>query len=216
MANNAHKLLKFTFEISKISAVFLDLEIFKGPRFIESGILDIKSYSKPTETFQYLERDSAHPSSVFSSLIQGETTRHMRNKSSRSTFTDKIDIFCDKLVSRGYSKSEIKDTMNKVDYTGKSKTLLRKERKNAESKLCLTTTYDPKWNKLNATLHKHWDEIIGKNTHLNRIFPKKPIITYRKGKSIGDSVTSTVPHQMAVRPSPPTRACSMSIGLMLD
>ena len=51
-ANSFHATIKFSLEpLSKI--VFLDTKVFKGPRFIQSKILDVQTHFKPTETFQY-------------------------------------------------------------------------------------------------------------------------------------------------------------------
>ena len=72
IANSMHPLLKFTYSISKTEITFLDTTVYKGERFMESRILDIKSYIKPTNNFQYLHRSSSHPKSVFTGLVKGE------------------------------------------------------------------------------------------------------------------------------------------------
>ena len=61
IANRSHDLLKFTYEISDTRATFLDIEIYKGNNHKCHGTLDIKCHVKPTETFQYLHRNSCHP-----------------------------------------------------------------------------------------------------------------------------------------------------------
>ncbi|VDH94276.1 Hypothetical predicted protein [Mytilus galloprovincialis] len=72
-ANKQHDLLKFTYECNKQSIKFLDLEIFKGERFKNAGVLDLKCFIKKTEKFQYLHKNSNHPISNFKSFIKGET-----------------------------------------------------------------------------------------------------------------------------------------------
>ena len=69
IANNAHDLLKFTFNISDNLAVFLDTEVYKGEKHTADGTLDIRCHTKPTNMFQFLHRNSAHPPSVFKSYI---------------------------------------------------------------------------------------------------------------------------------------------------
>lgn len=59
--NNLHPYIKFTHAVSSKEAVFMDLELFKGPRFGEEGILDIRPHFKNTNRFQYLQHSSAHP-----------------------------------------------------------------------------------------------------------------------------------------------------------
>ncbi|KAK3085251.1 hypothetical protein FSP39_000707 [Pinctada imbricata] len=76
IGNALHKLLKLTYQISDSSIVFLDTELYKGKRFIETGILDIKSYVKPTNNFHYLHRNSAHSPSVFRGFMKGERIKN--------------------------------------------------------------------------------------------------------------------------------------------
>ena len=52
-ANNLYPTIKFTAEISENEITLLDTTVFKGERFTEKSILDIKAHYKPTETFQY-------------------------------------------------------------------------------------------------------------------------------------------------------------------
>ena len=52
-ANSFHVTIKFSLEPSSKKIVFLDTKDFKGPRFIQSKILDVQTHFKPTETFQY-------------------------------------------------------------------------------------------------------------------------------------------------------------------
>ena len=52
-ANNFHSTIKFTCEMSPERIVFLDTEVFKGSRFVNGNLLDVKTHFKPTETFQY-------------------------------------------------------------------------------------------------------------------------------------------------------------------
>ena len=71
--NSMHPTLKFTYEWSKQEINFLDLYYsVQEERFKRTQILDIKCYSKPCDTFQYLSRDSSHPNSCFTSMIKGE------------------------------------------------------------------------------------------------------------------------------------------------
>ena len=51
-ANSHHPTIKFTADISDTETVFLDTVVYKGSRFKEQSILDIKTHFKPTETFR--------------------------------------------------------------------------------------------------------------------------------------------------------------------
>lgn len=59
--NSHHDTIKFTFEISDHTATFLDTTIYKGPRFRDKRVMDVKPYFKDTNSFQYLHYSSSHP-----------------------------------------------------------------------------------------------------------------------------------------------------------
>ena len=50
-ANSLDPTIKFTCEMSSERAIFLDTELFKGPRSSTLRILDSQTHFKPTETF---------------------------------------------------------------------------------------------------------------------------------------------------------------------
>ena len=50
-ANNHHPTIKFTAETSEIETTFLDTSIYKGIRFQNDAVLDVRTHFKPTETF---------------------------------------------------------------------------------------------------------------------------------------------------------------------
>ena len=85
-ANLHHPTIKFTAEISDTETVFLDTIVYKGTRFKEKSILDVKTHFKKTETFQYTHFTSCHPPSVKKGFVKGEALRILRTNSSKSTF----------------------------------------------------------------------------------------------------------------------------------
>ena len=60
-ANSFHATIKFTHEMSSDKIVFLDAEVYKGPRFSDNKTLDVQTHYQPTETFQYTHFSSSHP-----------------------------------------------------------------------------------------------------------------------------------------------------------
>ena len=91
-ANNFHPTIKFTAEISDNETTFLDTIIFKGERFRNESILDIRTHYKPTETFQYTHLTSSHPLGVKRGFIKGEALRLLRTNSSETTFDESIEF----------------------------------------------------------------------------------------------------------------------------
>lgn len=58
---------------------FLHTTMYKGNRFETKQILNFKPNIQAFNTFQYLERTSAHTSSIYKRLFIEETTHHLRN-----------------------------------------------------------------------------------------------------------------------------------------
>ena len=52
-ANSFHPTIKFNCEKSSTDTIFLDTKVYKGSRFPTTNTLDVQTYFKPTETFQY-------------------------------------------------------------------------------------------------------------------------------------------------------------------
>ena len=50
------------------------MTVYKGPRFQETGILDIKTHIKKTNKQLYIHKTSHHPIAI------GETQRYLRTK----------------------------------------------------------------------------------------------------------------------------------------
>ena len=114
--NNFHPTIKFTAEISEIKTTFLDTIIYKGDRFRNDSILDIRTHYKPTETFQYTHFNSCHPLGVKRGFIKGEALRLLRTNSSETMFEDNLSKFKSRLIKLGYPKKLIRRTLSDVNF----------------------------------------------------------------------------------------------------
>ena len=88
--------------MSSEKIVFLDTEVFKGPRFITDKILDVQTHFKPTETFQYKHFSSCHSLTVKKGVANGEALRLLRTNSVKVSFELKKLQFLTRLLERGY------------------------------------------------------------------------------------------------------------------
>ena len=79
IANSLDPTTKFTCEMSSERAVFLDTEVFKGPRLSTLRIIDSQTHFRLTETFQYTHFQSCHPFNVKKGFIKGEALRLLTN-----------------------------------------------------------------------------------------------------------------------------------------
>ena len=186
--NELHPSLKFTYTASYNEIQFLDLIIYKGERFRTLNILDVRCFTKPTETWCYLDRSSCHSPSVFRGFIKGELIRYARNSNNLETYLEKKSVFTEKLLARGYSKEEIKKAENEVDFKNRHK-FIKEKPKESKIPLVFKMNYYPHivTKHVKNALLKHWN-IISDSPGLSRIFPEVPIIAYSRTKNLSDTL----------------------------
>lgn len=184
--NDLHPSLKFTIKSSSNEIQFLDLEIFKGPRFMEAHILDVRCHTKNTETWCYLHRSSSHNPSVFRGFIQGQLYRYARNCNNQENFEEYKDNFNSKLLDRGYTASEIQDASDAVNFSNRKDYIIKKDKSN-EIPLVYKQPYFPhiSGKHIMAAILKYWP-IIEEHPILKNIFKDRPIIAYSRTKNLKD------------------------------
>ena len=93
--------LRLKYLIEKVT-FYMDTTVYKGERFHNQGILDIRTHFKPTETFQFMHFSSCNPHRARKDLIKGKAFRLLRNNSSAKSFYENIYYFKKRLRARGY------------------------------------------------------------------------------------------------------------------
>ncbi|PIK37099.1 hypothetical protein BSL78_26069 [Apostichopus japonicus] len=189
--NEIHRFLKFTVEISNTEVTYLDLKIFKGTRFETNGLLDTKVHTKPTETFQYLDRNSAHPLATFKGFIKGEILRYARLCNNETDFLEKKNAFTEKLLLRNYKKEEIATATKGIKFENRRQYLTTNP-KQKEPPLVFKLTYTPhiKTTHLKKALLKHW-HLISQHAELSKLFPKEPILAYKRAQNLKDLLVNS-------------------------
>ena len=161
LANSEHAHLKFTYEFSRQEMIFLDTVIYKGERFENEQIPDIKTFIKPTETFQFLHRESSHPSSVFKAFIKGEILRYKRNTNSVTDFKAQTAAFKKRLINRKYSNTEIDKVIEETQNINRTD-LLTKQKTDRTKPLVVITKFNPAVKGLKSKHKKTLEFIITK------------------------------------------------------
>ena len=184
LANKHHPTIKFTAEISDTETTFLDTSVYKGERFTNESVLDIRTHYKPTETFQYTHFSSCHPAGVKKGFIKGEALRLLRTNSSKTAFEEKIKLFQSHLIDRGYPEGLVQRTLSEVNFENRKQALLPKPKVNKRI-LPFVTQYHPAVPNVKQILMKHW-HLIEEQLLLKEIFKEPPLISYKKGRSLKD------------------------------
>ena len=90
------------FSVSTESIDFLDVTVYKGDRFHQTGILDTKPYTKPSYTGMHLPYSSYHPRSTFDSILSGYHMRSLITSSDRAVHTQCMNMRVKSFTARGY------------------------------------------------------------------------------------------------------------------
>ena len=135
--NSHHRSIKLKASISKTHIDFLDVTIFKGPRFRKEGILDTKVYFKPTNSRQLLHKHSYHPKHTFKGIIKSQILRYYWICSNTSDFNEACTGLFQSLSLRGYSKRFLRTIKTQTLLSFKSSGRSRKCLKDN----CLTCPY---------------------------------------------------------------------------
>jgi len=104
--------LEFNFQVSQASAIFLDLEISKGPLFDFCGLLQFKTYRKAMNRFLYLPAFSAHHPANIRSWIYAEILRIRNTTLLDSDFDQSVRFFLYNLARRGYGSSLVQQAID--------------------------------------------------------------------------------------------------------
>ncbi|XP_078384082.1 uncharacterized protein LOC144666535, partial [Oculina patagonica] len=141
-ANSFHPAIKFTCEMSSARGVFLDTEVFKGPRLTTLKILDLKKHFKPTETFRYTDFSSCHPFNSKKGFIKEEALRLLRTNSVKENFETSKRDFEQRLCERGYPLTLVHKILIETQFTDRKKACRNKTKQTKEI-LPFVATYNP-------------------------------------------------------------------------
>jgi hypothetical protein len=112
--NTAHPNIKLKSNIQETELEFLDVLIYKGDIFNQSGTFDTKVYFKPTDSHALLHKQSFHPNHTFAGIIKSQLVRFGRICQLEKDFDEATSILFRALYPRGYSKRFLRDIKSKT------------------------------------------------------------------------------------------------------
>ena len=163
------------------------MKVYKGVRFNKDSILDVRTHFKPTETFQYTNFYSCHPPGVTKGFIKGEALRLLRTNSLEITFKENIKNFSTRLKNRDYPATTVEKHLSEVNFYDRKKALEQRNKNACKKILPFVTQYQPALPNLKNILMGKW-HLIQNQPYLRNIFKEPPLISYRKGKSLKDTL----------------------------
>jgi hypothetical protein len=176
--------------ISDSEGVFLDLVIYKGPRFRKEQCFDTKIYQKPQNKYLYLTPNSFHPKSIFPAFIIAELNRYRLCCNNDVDFFHVKDDFYKRLLARGYDAPTLNDLFTRWS---PRENLLQKVRKrlsgdtaprDTSRALVFKTQYLPemKYFRLGQCLQLT-DQVKSRNDYLRIFAERNPVKSFQNSQS---------------------------------
>ena len=175
------------------------MSIYKGKRFDETGILDIKCHAKKTETGQFLHMQVLMPSATHLRLFPSrwdhllcktnkQTNNINNNNNNLDTFVKKKGFFMEKLSARGYNDAGLSKADSSINFEVRQH-FIKERLKSTAIPLVFNTKYNRNFagKYIRQALLKHRN-IIDKNVRLKMIFPKPLMIAYSRSENLCDSL----------------------------
>ena len=98
------------------------------------------------------------------------------------------------LLSRNYKKSIINAAIEKAKSIPRSEAIKKVIRKQDPDRVVFVVQYDPRLPSISNVLHKHYRTMIASDPSLKEVFPKPPMVAYKRPPTIGDKlIRSKVP-----------------------
>ena len=179
--------IKFTHEISSDS-----LNLLSG-HYNNQGCKWSHQYGRVPETHRYapicLHWTSAHPPHLKHSISYSQALRLRRICSLTDILEQRIMEYSNYFVTCGYKRYKVLTEMRKVMSLTQEESLRTRERETI-SRIPLVTTYNPHTMFIAGVANRHWDFLQSKE-RLAHIFRERPLIAYRRPKSLRDALVST-------------------------
>lgn len=199
--NSIHETINLTHEAGD-TVPFLDLMIFKGPRFKRTGILDVALHQKELNMYLYIPPTSFHAIHVFRSFIISELKRFCINTCSTERFNAIKDLFYYRLRRRGYSPGFLKTTLATVSHADRPLLLerlakrLHEQTSNVDNEstapLVLKVKYDQRMRKSRLGPCLDLPQYLKDQQHFNQVFTTgKPTLCWTTGCALKNLLCPT-------------------------
>ena len=171
--------------LSYKSVNFLNTKVIKDVQ----GNISTDIFQKPRDTKPYLHWTSAHPPHLKQSVPYSQALRLRRICSSTRVLEQRILEYSNFFVACGFKIDRALSEMRKVLSLTQDKSLRARER-HTPNLIALVTTYNPRTSYIAEVANRNWHFLQSKE-RLAHIFRERPIIAYRRSKSLPDILVST-------------------------
>ena len=116
-----HESIKFEYQISKTSILFLDTEVY-----IKNNKLYVKTHRKKTDRQTFLNINNEHPKFLKTSIPHSQALKIKRICSKTTDFEYHLPELKERLVNQGYNEKYINQQFSKVKTIDRNELLKKK------------------------------------------------------------------------------------------
>ena len=181
--NNYHDTIKYTWEWSERELSYLDFWVMLKNNRISTDV-----YSKQTDTHQYLDSRSCHPTHVKRGIPYGQALRMRRICDSDEVFKERLKELEGNLVKRGFKKNLIDEQFFKAKAKRREDLLFQNIRSKAKEKsmrIPLVVNFHPALSGIGKVVNSLWP-ILHTSDDMKKVFGAKPIVSFRRPRNLKD------------------------------
>ena len=142
-------------------------------------------FSKPTDAHIYLNPKPCPPENMIRNIPKSQFLRLRKICSDTSDYIKKSNEYLNFFIKQGYDGSKLKILAKEMLAKTRDELEPQKNKRNQNEKTIMVTTWHP------ALKHPKYHYHIEKDMYLKKVFPEKPIIAFRKMKSIRNCIVRT-------------------------
>jgi hypothetical protein len=165
--------LKFTFAVNRTQATYLDITVYKGPKYELHRKLDTKVFFKATNKLLYLPANSHHPGIHETGVIKGEAIRCLRNTSDKAKWLNAMNWIFKGLRQRGYSGRIIQQKFRRIRFEDRMKYITNERTDSKPKQITIMTQF-------NKETRHHWRTLLNKYPLEAILRPKRLDILNKK------------------------------------
>ena len=161
---------------------------------IENGQLVTDLYKKPTDRCQYLLPSSCHPSHVSKNIPFSLAYRLVRICSDPNTLEKRLAELKDMLLGREYRPGVVNSAIERAKAIPRTKALEKVPPKITD-RVVFALDFNPQLPSVSGIIKSAW-RVMSKDPKMKAVFPKPPMVAWRRPKSLKDKLVKTkVPEQ---------------------
>ena len=160
---------------------------------IENGRIETDLYRKPTDRNQYLLTNSCSPATCIENIPFSLALRIVRICSKPDWREQRFQELKDLLLARSYRPGLVDAAINRARTIPRAQALKRVDRLTQPRRPVNVVTFDPRLPSIQKIHQKYLKGMTEKNPYLENVFPKPPLVAFRRQKNIKGAENSVLP-----------------------